>query len=123
MFNLPFSLLTFPYQLQQEDIQRSENETTKLVKKIYEKLEGIGGEEGVSLFKFAINPESFSDSVENLFYISFLVRDGKVSIEDNQDGIPMLREYGLLPCLAVCYLIKEAIMIHLRVRFGTQDRL
>jgi len=39
----------------------------------------------VELWRFVINPDSFVQSVENLFYVSFLVKDGQASIE-NQDG-------------------------------------
>ena len=39
----------------------------------------------VSLFNFAFNPGSYARTVENLYYLSFLVRDGncKISEEDN----------------------------------------
>lgn len=44
----------------------------------------------MNLFQFALNPESFGDSVENLFYISFLIRDGTAAIVENDEGDPML---------------------------------
>lgn len=79
-----------PQQLQEEDIVQSENETARLVREIYRLLEGACGDDGINFFQFALNPDSFSDSVENMFYISFLVRDGKVAIYDDEHGDPRL---------------------------------
>jgi hypothetical protein len=44
----------------------------------------------VSLLDFAINPHDFGQTVENLFYISFLVREGNVKILKDEDGLPLL---------------------------------
>lgn len=46
-----------------------------------------------NLFRIIINPHSFSQSVENMFYLSFLIRDGKVSLDIDEDtGEPIIRE-------------------------------
>ena len=38
--------------------------------------------------KFIVNPVSFAQTVENMFYFSFLVKEGKAAIEtdDNADS-------------------------------------
>jgi len=40
----------------------------------------------VNVFRFCINPESFSQSVENLFYLSFLIRDCKAALDVDEEG-------------------------------------
>ena len=47
-------------------------------------------EAAVHLFDFAINPRDFGQTVENLFYISFLVREGNAQIVKDKDGLPLL---------------------------------
>ncbi|KAF7361791.1 Non-structural maintenance of chromosomes element 4 [Mycena venus] len=73
-----------PQEIKEEDIARAENETTKNVVT----LETILAEEEgpINLFEFVINPNDFAQSVENIFYLSFLIRDGKVALETQDDG-------------------------------------
>ncbi|KAG0232762.1 nuclear protein [Actinomortierella wolfii] len=77
-----------PQELQEADIARQENETTKNVRQIASILEQAEGR--VNLFRLVVNPESFGQTVENIFYLSFLVRDGRASISeadaDNPDS-------------------------------------
>ncbi|EEA23971.1 hypothetical protein TMatcc_007040 [Talaromyces marneffei ATCC 18224] len=47
----------------------------------------ISQDGGILLFPFAINPKSFGQSVENLFYISFLIRDGNVAVSQDRHGL------------------------------------
>ncbi|KAJ2746323.1 hypothetical protein GGI20_001445 [Coemansia sp. BCRC 34301] len=70
----------------ESDVKRQENQTTKLVKAVHKILTHVGP---INLFQLVINPESFSQSVENIFYVSFLIRDGKAFIDD-QSGQPMI---------------------------------
>ena len=45
---------------------------------------------GIDMLKFVINPHSFGQTVENLFYISFLIREGSVKLEFDENGLPSL---------------------------------
>lgn len=46
--------------------------------------------ESINLFRFIINPDDFAQSVENLFHLSFLIRDGICSLETTDEGEPMI---------------------------------
>ncbi|KAJ1784394.1 hypothetical protein LPJ59_006368 [Coemansia sp. RSA 2399] len=70
----------------ESDVTKQENQTTKLVQKIHSILAHVGP---INLFELVINPRSFSQSVENIFYVSFLIRDGKAFIDD-ESGQPMI---------------------------------
>lgn len=48
----------------------------------------------MNIFKFIINPDDFGQSVENLFYLSFLIRDGKCAFQTDEDtGEPTISEW------------------------------
>jgi len=49
----------------------------------------------VNLFRFVINPNDFAQSVENLFYLSFLIRDGECALEMEEDGEPVVCTFSL----------------------------
>lgn len=51
-----------------------------------------------SLFEYVINPHSFGQTVENLFYVSFLIKEGRAGIDKDDDDLPTL---GTL-CLQIC---------------------
>ncbi|KZT01901.1 uncharacterized protein LAESUDRAFT_730800 [Laetiporus sulphureus 93-53] len=76
-----------PQQLTEDDVTRSENETTKNVATLEKILSNQPGP--INLFKFIVNPNDFGQSVENLFYLSFLIRDGKCALEA-EEGEPMI---------------------------------
>lgn len=82
------SELIRPQELKESDIVKQENETSKTVLRIAKILKKEPAP--FHFIKFFVNPESFSQTIENLFYISFLVRDGTVSIFEDEDGQPMI---------------------------------
>jgi len=83
-----------PQRLDASAIIPSENETSRMVLDIARRLEECCDEDGINMFRFALNPDSFCDSVENLFYISFLIRDGKAAIIEDNEGDPILCMYA-----------------------------
>lgn len=55
---------------------------------------------GPSLFDFVVNPHSFGQTVENLFYISFLIKEGEVGVQMDSEGLPTLCELVPRPHIA-----------------------
>ncbi|XP_077024282.1 EP300-interacting inhibitor of differentiation 3 [Tamandua tetradactyla] len=49
----------------------------------------------VSYFEFVIDPNSFSRTVENIFYVSFIIRDGFARIRLDQDRLPILEPVNI----------------------------
>ncbi|KAL1892774.1 hypothetical protein Sste5346_006857 [Sporothrix stenoceras] len=63
--------------------------TAAAMQQLLEKV-GIHSNGGVDLIRFAVNPLSFSQTVENMFYISFLVRDGRAGLAYDHTGLPSI---------------------------------
>lgn len=55
---------------------------------------GVADDMGIPLFQFVINPKSFGQTVENLFYVSFLIKEGSVGIGSDSNDLPTLREFS-----------------------------
>jgi non-structural maintenance of chromosomes element 4 len=78
-----------PAELKDDEIKAAEQTTPLLVQTVYDCLMNWvldNTDEGLDVFLFIINPESFGQSVENLFYLSFLVRDGRAAITEYDGG-------------------------------------
>jgi hypothetical protein len=57
---------------------------------------------GVSLFDYVVNPRSFGQTVENLFYVSFLIKEGNFGIQNDSQGLPTVRKciaFSLTQCM------------------------
>lgn len=46
-----------------------------------EKLDNVA----IPYLKFVINPDSFAQTIENIFYFAFLIKEGKVALEIETD--------------------------------------
>ncbi|KAK8109995.1 hypothetical protein PG999_008132 [Apiospora kogelbergensis] len=51
---------------------------------------GLKANGGIDLLRFVVNPRSFGQTVENMFYVSFLIRDAKIRLEYDDDGFATL---------------------------------
>ncbi|CAJ0547838.1 Ff.00g045920.m01.CDS01 [Fusarium sp. VM40] len=51
---------------------------------------GLRSTGGIDLMRFVVNPKSFGQTIENMFYVSFLIRDGRVEIDFDDYGLPAL---------------------------------
>ncbi|KAK4162451.1 Non-structural maintenance of chromosomes element 4 A [Cladorrhinum sp. PSN259] len=45
---------------------------------------------GIDLLRFVVNPLSFGQTIENMFYVSFLIRDGLITLDFDGDGLPSI---------------------------------
>ncbi|KAJ5794920.1 hypothetical protein N7457_001519 [Penicillium paradoxum] len=75
--------------LAEDALSGMEDITTEKAQEIMDKY-NVADDGGIPLFRFCINPESFGQSIENLFYVSFLVRDGTVGVSTDSRGLPTL---------------------------------
>ncbi|QEU60726.1 Nse4 [Kluyveromyces lactis] len=94
----PVAELSTAERVTKESLNESQDETTPShVRKCYKVLKEKEGGQQINLFKYIIDPNSFSKSVENLFYTSFLIKEGRLVLEDDPDGYPAVRIKEQLP--------------------------
>lgn len=55
---------------------------------------GLRSTGGIDLMRFVVNPKSFGQTIENLFYVSFLIRDGRVEIAFDDHDLPSLGAFS-----------------------------
>lgn len=60
----------------------------EILKKIHKRALKIGVQ--IGFYEFVINPFSFSRTIENIFYVSFLIKDGYARISLNSDNLPII---------------------------------
>lgn len=54
----------------------------------------VTSDASIPLFKFCVNPKSFGQTIENLFYVSFLVKEGRAGLNYDGRGLPTIGVAG-----------------------------
>jgi len=76
---------------------QSTNQTPNAVQECYKYFRERAKGQKINIFRFFINPFSFSQSVENMFYTSFLIRDGRLELGEDEEGYPTISDLPPLP--------------------------
>jgi hypothetical protein len=87
-----------PTKLRKLDLSPNQEATEKEVERILGLLQTYFRkypDTPVSYFEFVIDPHSFSRTVENIFYVSFIIRDGFARIRLDQDRLPILEPINI----------------------------
>ncbi|KAK0723819.1 Nse4 C-terminal-domain-containing protein [Apiosordaria backusii] len=70
-------------ELEKDGTELSEEETRQVMDGY-----GLNGDGMVDLLRFVINPRSYGQTVENMFYVSFLIREGSIQLKFDSNGLP-----------------------------------
>lgn len=87
-----------PTKLRRLDLSSNQEATEKEVERILGLLQTYFRkypDTPVSYFEFVVDPKSFSRTVENIFYVSFIIRDGFARIRLDQDRLPILEPINI----------------------------
>ncbi|XP_069139150.1 non-structural maintenance of chromosomes element 4 homolog A-like [Argopecten irradians] len=84
---------TVPKQLNNFGEAGRNEDTTQEVERLFGLLKKFyrdNDNQPICYFEFVLNPDSFGQTVENIFYASFLVRDGHARIYLDDDRLPLI---------------------------------
>eukprot|EP00055_Hartaetosiga_balthica_P010836 m.47503 g.47503 ORF g.47503 m.47503 type:complete len:272 (-) comp7335_c1_seq1:33-848(-) len=74
-----------------DSVKDDKDEAAERIREVSDCLnEALEEVDTVNFFKFVVNPKSFGQTVENIFHLSFMVRDGDVSVALDENGLPTL---------------------------------
>jgi len=76
------------------EAEKSENQTEQMVIHVFRYLVTKfmeAGKRPISYFRFVLDPDCFGTSIENMFHVSFLVKEGKADISlCEETGMPLI---------------------------------
>ncbi|XP_067950397.1 EP300-interacting inhibitor of differentiation 3-like [Watersipora subatra] len=80
-----------------ESLETTAHDVSKRVLPQLRKLYNHNGKVPIDYYEFVTDPNSFGITVENMFHVSFLIRDGLAEISLDEDGLPAIKPtiYGL----------------------------
>jgi len=67
----------------------TEEEQAEKTREIMDRL-ALRDTGGIDLMRFVVNPHSFGQTVENLFYVSFLIREGSFKLQFDDNDLPTI---------------------------------
>jgi non-structural maintenance of chromosomes element 4 len=77
------------HQLLEDEWNNQSEEGDEVVQRLTRK-HGLCSTGGVSLFEFCVNPKSFGQTVENMFYVSFLLKESSAALVLDDNALPTL---------------------------------
>lgn len=89
---------TVPRQISKFGDTEKNEATTEEVERVLGYLRELYKAEGrnpICYFRLSLNPESYGQAVENIFHLSFLVRDGLAKIYLDDDKLPVIEPVSL----------------------------
>lgn len=74
---------------------KTRNNNADLWLQVYKIIEEAQERGPVNFFKLVINPDDFGQTVENVFYASFLIKDGTAGIHVDENGLIIIRKLSI----------------------------
>lgn len=93
----------------QQDDSIDDEELDRMVDEL-----GMTDTGNVDLVRFCINPRSFGQTVENMFYVSFLIREGQIAVHHEENGLPSLSK--LTQFFTITHYSNMSSRLHFRRR-------
>ncbi|KAL1492027.1 hypothetical protein ABEB36_012531 [Hypothenemus hampei] len=75
-------------------LNKEEEGIDEIVKFLYEVLEEAyknNNQRPINYYDYVIDSSSYANTIENIFYFSFLIRDGKASLDIGSKNIPVIK--------------------------------
>lgn len=76
----------------EEDAERPSNHHMDTIKTVNSRLEEHTAEKPIELYRFVFQPESFPQTVENLFALSFLIKENKAKHTVSSSGVQLIQQ-------------------------------